>query len=451
MDRKTIAIVGGGASGALVATRLLRAGAGLRIVIVEPDQRLARGVAYGTSSPRHLLNVRAAGMSAYPEAPGHFADWLRDNVDAALTPDCFAPRHVYGDYLEAQLREAQRAAPPDVSLEHVRSRVVGASRGSDGAVLELQNGARFKAHRVVVALGNPPPSNPLSWLDCPAPLSPWTLDLRYGLGEEIPVLLVGSGLTAVDVILSLDESGHRGPIHVVSRHGHWPLIHGASPPLRSFMGAEELPDSVAEIAQVLRLEARAIVDDGGSWRSVIDGLRPYTNAVWARLDIAEKRRYLRHLRPYWDIHRHRMAPGIARTLAALCCQDRVVLHAARITGAQTKDGALEVAIRERGSGETRTLSVGQVINCTGPEADYRKIDQPLMRSLFEQEIAVQDPLHLGLLTSDIGALIGGDGKPSRIFFTLGPPRKGTLFETTAMPEIRVQAATLAGRLIGEFS
>ncbi|MGO9058323.1 MAG: FAD/NAD(P)-binding protein [Candidatus Binataceae bacterium] len=188
---KTIAIVGGGASGALVATRLLQAGAPLRIVLIEPGERLARGVAYGTSCRRHLLNVRAAAMSAYPEAPGHFADWLRDNIDPALTPACFAPRHVYGDYLEAQLRQAQRAAPAGAHFEHEHSRVLQASSGADAAILELHGGKRIVAHRVVLALGNPPPSNPLSNLDCPAPLSPWFFNERYGLGEETPVLLIG--------------------------------------------------------------------------------------------------------------------------------------------------------------------------------------------------------------------------------------------------------------------
>lgn len=445
---KTIAIVGGGASGALVATRLLQAAAPLCIIVVEPGERLARGVAYGTTCPRHLLNVRAAAMSAYPESPGHFADWLRDNIDPALAPACFAPRYIYGDYLEAQLRQAQRTAGAGARFEHVRSPVVQASCRADTAILDLQGGARIVAHRVVLALGNPAPSNPLSRQDCPTPLSPWSFDERYGLGEKTPVLLIGSGLTAIDVILALDESGHRGPIHVVSRHGQWPLIHGASPALRSFMGTQDLPASVADIVTVLRREARGIVDDGGSWRSVIDGLRPYTNTIWARLNIVQRRRYLRHLRPYWDIHRHRMAPEVAQALARMCCEGRVILHGARITSAvASRDGDLQVALRTRGSGETQTLRVRKIINCTGPESDYRKIDQTLVRHLFDQGIIAQDPLSLGLLTSDSGALIGSDGTPSRVFFTIGPPRKGTLFETTAMPEIRVQAAALAKVLV----
>ena len=214
------------------------------------------------------------------------------------------------------------------------------------------------------------------------------------------------------------------------------------------MDAEDLPASVAEMVTVLRREARAVVDDGGSWRSIIDGLRPYTNAIWARMDIGEKRRYLRHLRPYWDIHRHRMAPEVAHMLARLCCEGRVILHGAIITSvAAARDGGLKAVIRARRSGETQTLRVGQIINCTGPECDYRKIDQTLVRHLFDQGIAAQDPLRLGLLTSDSGALIGRDGKPSRVFFTIGPPRKGALFETTAMPEIRVQAAALARFLL----
>jgi len=216
------------------------------------------------------------------------------------------------------------------------------------------------------------------------------------------------------------------------------------------MSVEELPASVAVIVKALRREARGIVDDGGSWHSVIDGFRPYTNKIWARLDVAEKRRYLRHLRPYWDIHRHRMAPEVAQRVARLCCEGRVIPHAARISDVVRKvDGMLEIEIRERSTGKTRKLRAGSTINCTGPECDYRKIDQPLIRDLFEQGIAAQDPSSLGLLTSDRGALIGRDGTPSRVFFTIGPPRKGTLFETTAMPEISVQAQSLAQWLLAD--
>jgi uncharacterized NAD(P)/FAD-binding protein YdhS len=452
LENKTIAIIGGGASGTLVATRLLQTGVPLRVIVIEPSQRLARGLAYGTTCRAHLLNVRAAGMSAYPESPEHFAQWLRENVDAEMKPDCFAPRHIYGVYLEAQLRQAQRDAPSGTSFKQVRSRVLGARGTCEGAILELQDGARITAHRVVLALGNPPPSNPLSNFDCPPPLSPWPSDQRYGLGKMTPALLIGSGLTAVDVILALDDGGHQGPIHVVSRHGYLPLIHGTSPPLRSFMDAEELPASIAQIVRILRREARAMVDDGGSWRSLIDGLKMHTNAVWARLSIAQQRRYLRHVRPYWEIHRHRMAPEVAQTLARLCGEGRVILHGARITGvAAQADGMLQVTVQQRHTGETRTLPAGQAINCTGPECDYRKIDQPLIGDLFDQGLAAPDPIGLGLHTADSGALVARDGTPSRVFFTVGPPCKGTLFETTAMPEISVQADCLARKLARDFA
>ncbi len=447
-DPSTVAIVGGGASGALVAIRLLKeAIAPLHVVVIEPSERLGKGVAYGTSCSSHLLNVRAGAMSAYPEAPFHFADWLRGNVGPTWTPQSFAQRRVYGEYIEQQLRQARSGAAPRVHFEHVRSRVLGVSRGAGGAVLELHDGTRIAAQKVVLALGNPPPSNPLPGNQSLVPLSPWSSYKTYGLRPNAAVLLIGSGLTAIDVALALDDGGHRGPVHVISRHGHWPLIHGPAPILRSFMGADDLPRSVRGLTKLLRREARSIVDDGGSWRSAIDGLRPYTNDFWTGLSIDERRRFLRHLRPYWDIHRHRMAPEVAQRLARMCCEGRVVLHAGRVVSViQRPDDALAVGMRPRGSVETETLAVEQIINCTGPDADYRRIDQPLVHQLFDLGLARQDELGLGLLTSENGALIGRDGTASRVFFTLGPPRKGTLFETTAMPEIRVQAAAL-GRLL----
>lgn len=447
---RTIAIVGGGASGTLVATLLLRsaASAPIDVIVIEPSERLGRGVAYGTSCWSHLLNVRAAGMSAFVTAPAHFADWLRENVDAALTPQAFAPRLIYGRYLEEQLQQARRSAPSQIRFEHVRARVYGVSGRADAAVLELHDGRRIEADDVVLALGNPPPSNPLPDHCAALVLSPWSSESINAVGKTDPVLLVGSGLTAVDVALALDDAGHRGAIQVVSRHGHWPLIHGRAIVVRNFMGVYDLPDSVRALTAALRLGARSVVDDGGSWRGVIDELRPYTNEFWKRLSLAEKRRFLRHLAPYWDIHRHRMAPEVAVRLATMCCEGRVLLRAGRIVDAlDAPEGGLLVDIRPRGTDEVLRLAVRHVINCTGPQTDYRKLDQPLVRDLFDQGIARQDALKLGLMTSSDGALIGRDETASHVFFTLGPPRKGTLWETIAIPEIRVQAAALADRLL----
>jgi uncharacterized NAD(P)/FAD-binding protein YdhS len=444
-----IAIVGGGASGALVAIGLLReARAPLHLVVIEPSERLGRGIAYGTSCSSHLLNVRAGAMSAYPEAPAHFVEWLRKNVDPGLTAQSFAQRTIYGRYIEDQLCQAQIGAASCITFEHIRSRVVGVDPDPDGAVLALDDGTCVKAEKVVLALGNPAPSNPLSNLGSPVPLSPWTPFVAYGIQALSAVLLIGSGLTAVDVVLALDDNGHRGPIHVISRHGHWPLIHGPAAALRSFMGADDLPDSVRDLTAVLRREAYSITDDGGSWRSALDGLRPFTNALWSRLASGEKRRFFRHLRPYWDIHRHRMAPEVAERLARMSCEGRVFLHGGRVVSTlEGSDGSIAVSIRLRKSGEAQSLVVQRIINCTGPGADYREIDQPLVGRLLDLGVAQQDEMGLGLLTSDDGSLIGLNGSASNVFYTLGPPRKGALWETTAIPEIRVQAAALASLLL----
>ena len=238
---------------------------------------------------------------------------------------------------------------------------------------------------------------------------------------------------------------------MVSRHGLWPLIHpeyGA--PLRSFTNVDDLTRSVRRLTAALRFDAASVTDDGGSWCSIVDGLRACTSEIWKRLDSAERRRFLSHLQPYWDIHRHRMAPEVARRFAAMCCEGRVVLHAGRIVEtAQAPNGLMRVIVKARGRRETLMLEVARIINCTGPQTDYRAIAQPLIHDLFAQGVAAQDELKLGLLTGPDGALLGEDGLASRTFFTLGPPRKGTLWETTAMPEIRLQASVLARRLLGD--
>jgi uncharacterized NAD(P)/FAD-binding protein YdhS len=444
---RSVAIVGGGASGTLVGIRLLQgARSPLDIAIIEPAERLGRGVAYGTSSRSHLLNVPARAMSLYPEAPSHFVDWLRENVQAGIAPESFVERRIYADYIEHELQRARHDAAPRVHLRHVRGWVESARRNEAGARLDLRGGGHIDAHRVVLALGNPPPSNPLG--GAAAALDPWRTDLNQGVEKDAAVLLIGSGLTAIDAILALEDSGHRGPIHVVSRHGNWPEMHAPATPVPPLAGAAELPHSARGLAAAIRDKARASIDEGGSWRAAVDALRPHTSEIWKRLDVVEKRRFLRHLQPYWDIHRHRMAPQVAQRLAAMRNDGRVILHRGRIAKADEQPGgAVRVSIRPRGHGATFALEVRRVINCTGPQTDYGKIDQPLVRDLFAQGIAARDELNLGLLTAEDGALIGEGGAVSPTFFTLGPPRKGDLWESTAMPEIRVQAAALARRLL----
>ena len=440
----TIAIIGGGASGLIAAIQLIRrAKWALKIVFVESRANLGRGVAYSTEFDSHLLNVPAGSMSALPDDSDHFVRWMRTNVAKDFGRHSFARRSLYGRYLGETLAEACLLATQHISLDHYRSRATHVEIHRCGARVWMENNLRISADQVILALGHPPQENPMPAGSGVEAVSAWSRSAFEALEPEASVLLVGSGLTAVDAALALDERGHRGTIHVVSRHGKWPLVHGAS--------AAPIPSSPPRSAATPRSILRAIREQVaciGGWQAAVDSLRPHTNALWARASQRERRRFLRHLRFYWQIHRHRMPPEVAAKIHSMRWSGRVLLHSGRIAGARIEnDSRLQVRVALLGGRDDLSVEVARVINCTGPSLNLRDWSHPLIHDLLETGIAGTDPLGLGLLTDNDGALIGRDGAASNVVFTLGPMRRGTLLETTAIPEIREQAASLASRLL----
>ena len=441
-----VAIIGGGASAAIVAIQLFRnADQPLKIIFVEPRSSLGRGIAYSTEFDSHLLNVPSWNMSALHDDRDHFLRWMRRKVAKNIRRNSFARRSLYGTYLHETLFESMSRAERRVSLEHYRSRATRVELHDGGAHITMGNDLRISVDRVILALGHPPQKNPLPPGTRVEAVSAWSSSAFDSLEPDASVLLVGSGLTAVDAATALDERGHRGTIHVVSRHGKWPLVHAAS----SGEGTSRSPRAAATARAMLRA-VRARSRSSCGWQAAVDSLRPHTNAIWARASQTERRRFLRHLNSYWQIHRHRMAPEVAAKIDAMKWSGRLLLHSGRIVEATAAaDSRISVEIAMRGGRDNLSLSVARIINCTGPSLDLRDTPHALIRNLLESGIARTDSLELGLLTDDDGALIGPDGTPSNVIFALGPLRRGTLLETTAIPEIREQAADLAHRLLAE--
>jgi uncharacterized NAD(P)/FAD-binding protein YdhS len=262
------------------------------------------------------------------------------------------------------------------------------------------------------------------------------------------VLLIGSGLTMVDVSLSLRETGHHGPIQVVSRHGRLSQFHQPySPhPLADLPAAFQSPLGAL---RWIRAEVKAVQRAGGDWRAVIDSLRPHTASIWRGWTLAQRATFLRHARNLWDIHRHRMAPESADQLAELVAEGTLFIHAGRITGAETDGRMAKISLRSATTGESYSLRAARVINCSGPDRDYAKAQSPLVARMRAQGWLSPDPLRLGIETDTDGRLLGSDGSPVPGLFSLGPPRMPALWESIAIPEIRVQAAELARVLISE--
>ncbi len=449
-----VLVVGGGASGTLVVAQLLRHASGpLRVALLERTERVGPGLAYSTSSTSHLLNVPAARMSAFPEDPEHFLRWIR-RIEPATAPGDFVQRRRYGQYLEAVVREAREGAAPGVSLELLQGEVQSLAQVGERARVALARGPVLEARTVVLAVGNALPADlPVAdgglYASPRYVRSPWSEGALRHVRPHHSVLLIGTGLTMVDTVLSLAERHHEGRIHAISRHGFLPQVHRpgvvAGPPV-----APAEPQRVRSILRTLRHQVRG-AEQGGDWRAVMDSLRPLTASLWRGLPEPERRRFLRHLRSYWDVHRHRMAPAVNDILQQLRSSGVLRIHAARVRNFQLADeGWVLARVRPRGFSREATFRVQHVINCTGPDASIGR-GHPLLRGLLESGLVRSDALGLGLATDAEGALLDAQGRVSGLLFTLGPLRRGDLWESTAIPEIRTQALSLSRRLLEQLA
>ncbi|WP_158562825.1 FAD/NAD(P)-binding protein [Marinitenerispora sediminis] len=440
--RPIIAFVGGGASATLTAIALLRATTWLRlpyhVVLLDEHGRHARGVAYSTGDDRHLLNSPAKGMAALPDQPGHLVEWaVRRGLRCG--PETFLPRRAYGDYLAETLAETARWAVPHATVEQRTARVVRARGTGDGVVLHLAGGERLTAAAAVVATGNAPPDP----LPGPAGLpgvvaDPWhPVSGVARLRPRADVLAVGTGLTMADVALTLTAAAPDVVVHAVSRHGM--LAHRHRPPLVTPPGLVDLAhaDGPLPLRELTRRVRAAIADYPGDWRHVVDSLRPHVPELWQGLSAAEQRLFLARLARYWESARHRMAPEVADRLAALRAAGRLRLHTGRVSELRAGPSGVRAVLGDGGR-----LDVGTVVNCTGANPGAA----PFVRALLDDGLARPNHLGLGVDTCPRGALVTPSGRVSRRLLALGPVRRGQLYETTAIPEIRAQAEQLAQRI-----
>ena len=439
-----IAIIGAGFSGTMAAIHLLRTlPVDHRVLLCERSGRFARGLAYASSGAPHLLNVRAANMSAFPDQPKHFVQWL-DRQDARAAAEVaisdagrFATRRLYGRYLRALLFETLQRAPGRLRLQ--TTAVEGISSTPGGYRLLGAGGRTTDVAGVVLAVGNLPSrrrSDGVVFHD------PWTDDATIGLTAGRPMLVVGSGLTMVDLALAMRQHGFVGPIAVLSRRGLLPQRHAASGgswPTPKFTAAERV--SLLAMLRHVRADVRAAAARGIGWRAVIDALRPVTVELWRGLPQRERDRFLRHLRPYWDVHRHRMAPDVANAFEAMLAAGEVQVRRGRLGAIERRGADAMVSWRPRGGGDVRTLEVQRVIFATGvPASDER---DPLIASLSAQGLARIEPHGLGLVVTDALQLIGAAGSVTPRLWALGPVVRGVFWECTAVPDIRVQARLVA--------
>jgi uncharacterized NAD(P)/FAD-binding protein YdhS len=448
-----VAIVGGGAAGTLAALRLLEAAtAPMRIVLLEPAAALGQGVAYATDCAEHVLNVPAGRMSLWPERPEDFIAFLQaegHDLSRAQLAHHFAPRRDFARYLLQRLAQVQ--ARSLATLEHRRLRARSIERDAQGSLqLTLEDGSRLQADDLILACGNalrPLPVRGASSLSPSARVDAWDLPALSRIPAQAAVAIVGTGLSMADTVLSLHAQGHTGPIHLLSRHGLLPLPHDAAHVKSDLLDTQALlGEGLRARVRRVRTAAREAARRQLPWQAVMDEVRPHVQALWRSLTAVDQRRFLRHVVRYWDIHRHRIAPHVHALLHTLQARGQLRVRAARLELAMSQGRCLRLSAHDA-HGHPFALDVDHVINATGVELRVQAMRNPLLEQLQGCGLAGSGAHGIGLDCQVDGRLRDARGQAQPDLHAIGSLRIGSLWESLAIPELRQQAAEIAGALI----
>jgi uncharacterized NAD(P)/FAD-binding protein YdhS len=454
----------------MAAAQLLRgasqAGLPLNVALIERKGAIGEGVAYGTRDPAHLLNVPAGRMSAWADRPDDFVQWASQRFGESQSPRAFLPRLLYGEYIRETLLTTARQTNEAVRLSVIYDEVRRVARHPAGGwMVHLARGASMRAEAVVLALGHRPPVDPIGprWHGPRTRLiaDPWRPFATNVINADEPVVVLGSGLTAMDCVLSLSQQPRQAPITLISRRGLLPQAHATAPltpadlqPLVAEMVANpegvHVPTLLRKVRGLIRELARPTPGRGeGDWRVVVDGLRPHTETLWRATSIAQRRKFLRHVRPFWESFRHRMPSSVAEKFRMLMDHGDVRLIAGRVELAQADNlgKIVRLILRERGTERLFEASAAWVINCTGPMPSNSVESNPVIGSLVVSGLVRPDELALGVETSPGGNAVAEDGCEVSDLFVVGTLRKPASWESTAVPELRNQAASVADRII----
>lgn len=456
---RAIVIIGGGFAGTVTAIKLLDGATDpLSITIVERREELGRGVAYGTTDPVHLLNGPARIFGLHPDRPDHLVDWLREHGPKhGWTPpddlhESSAPRSLYGVYLQSELERARREARGLVAFRHVRASAVGVRRAGGKAYVSLSTGETIAADQLVLALGvfqSPLAAREQAVADEPIFVrNLWDPSALQRLAGAAEVLLIGSSLSMVDAIASLERLGFAGRYLVISRRGQFIEGRRTTPAWPDFLASRPLPRTARELLAAVKAERRAIAAAGDDWQRLPLSIRPHLLAIWQGASIAERRRFTRHLRAFWDVTAHRAAPPTYEIVDRVIQEGRLEREAGRILALDKAGGRLVATIRWRRDGwQTQRIFDG-IVDCRGhQDHDWNKIADPLVRDLVETGIARPHATGFGLDATPAGEVIDRAGAVQPEIWAIGHPLRGVAWESSSIGEQLAQAIALADRLL----
>ncbi|KQM54110.1 pyridine nucleotide-disulfide oxidoreductase [Pseudomonas sp. Leaf15] len=452
-----VLIIGGGLSGTMLAVQLLRQPGKRQILVIEPRKELGRGEAYSAVERGHTLNGNAARMSVDPDNPDDLTQWLTDYIGAGGWPESdqqpvpiselFPPRGIFGVYAQQRLAEAKALSASTV--EHIRAEVVDLQVDAAATLLTLDNGQQLRGAYAVLATGMFPaartPQTESSGLNAAA-VDPWDVKAMRQIEPQSTVLIIGSGLTMVDAVVSLEQAGHRGPIEVFSRHGLLPHVRRQPPSWVDFLAEDHHLRSPRQLLREVRRQCRLALEQGIDWQAPLDTVRAHIGRLWSQASEREKRQFVRHVRPWWESHHHRSPPLSAQLVARLHEAGRLRIQAASFKGLVASDSGVTIKLRRRGEQAVTQVSGAALINSSGIEYDWRRVAKPLPQQLLKRGLIKPGPLALGIAADVSGAVLDAQGQVSQRLFAMGPPLRGMWWESTAVTDVAIQAKALAAKL-----
>jgi uncharacterized NAD(P)/FAD-binding protein YdhS len=447
-----VVVVGSGFSAiATVCNLIERLPTSAAVAVIGDDPGFGRGTAYRTELYLHRLNVPAGRMSLFPDRPNEFVQWL-ERRGRPLRAGDFASRNDYGLYVRDTLASLLRVRKSHCRVDFIKTKATGCvERHDDALAFDLESGDEIAGRSVVLCLGLGNAKLPvkLNHLSASARArvieNPWRLSWLHRARTAGSVCILGSGLTMIDQVLALHAHGFDGQVEVLSRRGLFPHGHARTPPPPMAIDVNALPTSMSELLRALR----AMATRAGDWRSVMDGLRPQTQELWQRLDRDERARFLRHALPWWNIHRHRVAPEIFKSFQDLVLSGKVVVHAGYLQHLEESDGRLRLQYRARGRKDLIFLQSDWVVNCTGMERAGIE-HSPLLKEMRQQRLIAADDLGLGIAVDAQSRVVGHDERQPDVY-GVGALTAGQFWEITAVPDIRVQSKRVAEHLSASLS
>lgn len=462
---KRIGIIGGGFTGTMTAVQLIeKSTEPCEILLINERETLNKGIAYNPYSDKHLLNVIASKMSAFPDKPEHFLDWVMQKdafkeKDKTLISGAFLPRQLYGEYLSAVWENAKtKAESKQLKLTVIESFVVDLDVQDDSVSLLLDNTVKLDLNYCVITTGNHIPRNPKianpEFYNSPNYFqNPWKIASVKDTKEQLPVLIIGNGLTMVDTVLGLLEQGFKGEIHSISPNEFNILPHRHNG-LKYSKLVEELRDdlTIHELVTLVNKHIKTVREYGVSAEPIIDSLRPHTQKIWQSFSDAEKELFMSRLRHLWGVARHRIPLHSHDKIQQLRIEGKLHITSGKLLDITESKESIAVEFLDKKANEVKKIHVSRVINCTGPETNFINLEKNFLKNCLLKGLLTQDNLNLGIHTdAETFQIIRSDGTPHSHLFTIGSNLKGELWESTAVNELRGQAEKLAEKLQSQIN